>query len=84
MSPSDRLTHDRHFQARAFKVLTYHGTGRQIFAKLFPDYDIVITTYNSAALDYKHRKAALKGHCPQTLFSVSWHRIILDEGKHPY
>ncbi len=71
----------RHFRPSSLAVLTYHGSARQTFAKRFHDYDVVITTYNSVALDYKRRKTKAGFNSSGTLFDVHWNRIILDEGE---
>jgi SWI/SNF-related matrix-associated actin-dependent regulator of chromatin subfamily A3 len=42
-------------------------------------YDIVITTYNSVAEDRKASKNRPHAATPQTLLSVHWHRVVLDE-----
>lgn len=71
----------QHFRPSSLAVLTYHGSARRTSARRFHDYDVVITTYNSVALDYKTRKTKSKLSMSETVFDVHWHRVVLDEGK---
>ena len=65
------------------RLLTYHGAGKKdMLAKDFEDFDIVITTYQTMTLElfpYGANKAqevpAKKG-----LYSFEWRRLVLDEG----
>jgi SWI/SNF-related matrix-associated actin-dependent regulator of chromatin subfamily A3 len=43
------------------------------------NYDIVITTFET--LERQHKKHNNSKGIEDTLFSFSWHRIVLDEGK---
>lgn len=64
----------------ALRVLTYHGSGKKS-REDFNTYDVVITTYGALSSEYnppqstEPRKDGLDG-----LFSITWRRIILDEG----
>ena len=51
----------------------YHGYHRE--AELLSEHDIVATTYNTVASEYKRKRGGAKN-----VFSFHWHRIILDEG----
>lgn len=70
---------------KGLKVYTYHGAGRvSMKAADFSAYDVVITTYQTLAMDWMpksksgaapERKLRLSG-----LYSMDWRRVILDEG----
>ncbi|KAI4129439.1 MAG: hypothetical protein LQ338_002220 [Usnochroma carphineum] len=64
------------------KVLTYHGSKRQMNANELAEYDVVITTYGTLAIEYMPmgRKSAPPIPRQQGLFAVDWRRVILDEG----
>lgn len=53
------------------KVHVYHGNGRRISRDSLLEFDIVLTTYETAASDAS--KTGL-------LAGISWLRIVLDEG----
>ena len=59
----------------ALRVLTYHGSGKKS-RENFNTYDVVITTYGALSSEYNQNAK------PRTdgLFSITWRRIILDEG----
>jgi len=61
----------RHTLPSALKVHVYHGRGRDIGHERLSQFDIVLTTYETAAND-----ASVSG----TLSRMSWLRIVLDEG----
>jgi SNF2 family DNA or RNA helicase len=58
-------------QIGALKVHIYHGNGRRITRERLSQFDIVLTTYETAASD-----APTSG----ILSRISWLRIVLDEG----
>lgn len=55
----------------ALKVYVYHDRGRNIDQKRLSQFDIVLTTYETAAYDI-----SISGK----LSRASWFRIVLDEG----
>jgi len=61
----------RHTLPSALKVHVYHGRGRDIGHERLNEFDIVLTTYETAAND-----ASVSGK----LSRMSWLRIVLDEG----
>jgi SWI/SNF-related matrix-associated actin-dependent regulator of chromatin subfamily A3 len=65
------------------KILIYHGaTKADLNGSDFAKYDIVITTYQTMALElfpYGARQP-IKTPAAKGLFSTSWRRIVLDEG----
>jgi hypothetical protein len=65
------LTRFRHIQSDALEVFTYHGRGRNISLERLSQYDIVLTTYETAASD---------ASTSRNLSKISWFRIVLDEG----
>jgi SWI/SNF-related matrix-associated actin-dependent regulator of chromatin subfamily A3 len=69
----------RHVLPDNLKIHVDHGQNRKRVEYLL-QHDVVITTYQtlSSAWKKQHSTRSL-----DTLFSVSWHRIILDEGKYP-
>ena len=69
---------------KVLKVLTYHGNTRKGQGPVdFQQYDLVVTTYQTMALEYMPAGSKSK---PQPvprrngLFSVDWRRVVLDEG----
>lgn len=60
------------------KVIIYHGSQRPKDLHVIQDSDIVITTYNTLALEYQKDKEQ-----PALLHLVGWYRVVLDEGKSP-
>ena len=71
-------------EGEGLRVLTYHGNNRNNQRPQdFNQYDIVITTYQTMALEYLPGGSKSK---PQPvprktgLFSMDWRRIVLDEG----
>ncbi|TKA27402.1 hypothetical protein B0A50_05014 [Salinomyces thailandicus] len=71
----------------ALKVHVYHGAGRvHMKAEDFAQYDVVITTYQTLAMDYMPRGKGASTKGPEEklrtsgLYGVKWRRVILDEG----
>ncbi|KIW97302.1 uncharacterized protein Z519_02694 [Cladophialophora bantiana CBS 173.52] len=65
------------------RILTYHGAGnKELSPGQLKEYDIVITTYQTMTQElFPYGKtAALPTPASKGLFSVTWRRIILDEG----
>lgn len=56
--------------SKALRVAIYHGTGKMATKEL-TSYDVVITSYGTLSSDNDSQGP---------LFSLSWHRVILDEG----
>ncbi|KAK4506659.1 hypothetical protein PRZ48_000391 [Zasmidium cellare] len=71
-------------ESHKLEVYTYHGAGRvKMSAEDFEKYDVVITTYQTLAMDYMPKassKQPEKRLRPNGLYSVNWRRVILDEG----
>ena len=65
--------------ATGFRSLLYYGPGRHARRSELESCDAVITTYNVVASEWKTRKWSGKAHT-QNLFSLKWHRLVLDEG----
>jgi SWI/SNF-related matrix-associated actin-dependent regulator of chromatin subfamily A3 len=66
-----------------FRSLVYYGQGRQAPRSYLESCDAVITTYNVVAFEWKNRKRSGKVPTNSThdLFSLKWHRLVLDEGE---
>lgn len=67
---------DTHIEPRVLSYLRYYGSRRLESARLMSQRDVVITTYDTVALEWQKLD---NGVTP--LFSIDWHRVILDEGK---
>lgn len=69
---------------QALRVLTYHGSARkQMTAKEFAEYDVVITTYGTMSTEYAAKgKESKPSPVPRSrgLYAPTWRRIVLDEG----
>ncbi|KAI7216168.1 SNF2 family DNA-dependent ATPase domain-containing protein [Hortaea werneckii] len=82
---SGQIAHHVH-ENMALKVYTYHGSGRvSMKAEDFAQYDVVVTTYQTLAMDYMPRgkgapKQPEKKLRANGLYSMDWRRVILDEG----
>ena len=66
----------QHLHPGTLRYLLYHGPNRSDEIALILAYDVVITTYNVVATEWKGLEKR-----PRTLFSITWRRIVLDEGK---
>ncbi|KAK8106768.1 SNF2 family N-terminal domain-containing protein [Apiospora kogelbergensis] len=58
----------------SLKSFKYHGTEREKNTEDLASYDVVITTYNTLASDYKKKKSILH--------KIGWYRIVLDEAHY--
>jgi SWI/SNF-related matrix-associated actin-dependent regulator of chromatin subfamily A3 len=81
---TDQIARHVH-EAHSLKVYTYHGAGRISTMKGsdFASHDVVITTYQTLAMDWMPRSKTSKpqeGLRTSGLYSLEWRRIILDEG----
>jgi SNF2 family DNA or RNA helicase len=67
----------RHLRPGAMTWRTYHGPVKPSIDGL-SEYDIVLTTYETIAAQLKkfHKSNSVE----ETIYSVTWHRVILDEG----
>ncbi|KAH7343013.1 SNF2 family N-terminal domain-containing protein [Rhexocercosporidium sp. MPI-PUGE-AT-0058] len=66
----------RHLNPNSLSWCKFHGPNKPSIEEL-SNFDIVITTYKMVALQWKTHKKQTMGI--RTLFSLYWHRIILDE-----
>ncbi len=65
-----------HLEPGTLRYSRYYGPNRLMSAHLIPQHHVVITTYDTVALEWQ------KLSCGVTpLFGIDWHRVILDEGK---
>lgn len=60
-----------HVKPNALSVYTYHGSNRTDDVEELRQYNVILTTYNTAAAEF-----TVKG---RPLASVNWFRIVLDE-----
>ena len=67
-----------HFRRGCVRHAIFYGRDRQQKVNL-QNYDIVLTTYNTVALEWKNCKAKGSQTTSSPLFNTFWHRIILDE-----
>ncbi|KAG4441377.1 hypothetical protein IFR05_003134 [Cadophora sp. M221] len=67
----------RHLHPKSLSWCKFHGSRKPSIEEL-SNFDIVITTYKTVALQFKTHKKQTMGL--RTLFSLYWHRIVLDEG----
>ena len=66
----------RHLHSHTLRCWTYHGPKRSKDVTRMLGYDIVLTTYDVVAQEWRNLDNQL-----HPLFSTNWRRIILDEGK---
>ncbi|KAK5081904.1 hypothetical protein LTR70_009239 [Exophiala xenobiotica] len=57
---------------------TYYGQSRHLIDS-FAAYDIVITTYDTVAGEWKAVQARSANKSPSPLLATHWHRVVLDE-----
>lgn len=55
----------------ALKTIRWHGSNRKLLQEDLMDADIVITTYNTLATEYKSKSSLLH--------DIDWYRLVLDE-----
>jgi SNF2 family DNA or RNA helicase len=68
----------RHLQPGSLKYDIYHGQNRKGI-EVLGQYDVVITTYHTVSAIWRKRND-LPGS-ENSLFLLTWHRVILDEGE---
>src|SRR5271154_6720451 len=68
-----------HFQPSSIHSIIYHGTGRQTLLSCLHQFDIILTTYNTIATEGKRYKSSRQDVATASLFSIQWHRIVIDE-----
>ena len=64
-----------HLYPQTLRCWIYHGPKRSKDANLMLTYDVVITTYDVIAQEWRNLDSK-----PSLLFSTNWRRIVLDEG----
>lgn len=60
------------------KIHVFHGQKRKSVDYL-TDFDVVITTFHTISSMW--RKWKEKADQTKSIFSILWHRVVLDEGK---
>lgn len=68
----------RHLQPNTLKCFTYHGQTRKGVESL-DQYDVIITTYYTLSAIW--RKRAGHPEDENSIFSLTWHRVVLNEGE---
>lgn len=66
----------RHLHPQTLRCWTYHGPKRSKDATRMLCHDIVLTTYDVVAQEWRNLDNQL-----HPLFSTNWRRIVLDEGN---
>lgn len=70
----------QHFHPSTIQGCSYFGSRRHQLIHEAHKFDIVLTTYNTVAMEWKSRKSVKARGTSSLLFSYHWHRIVLDEG----
>ena len=66
----------------ALRIMFWHGTRKEpITPKQIENYDVVISTYESISSDWYSQKSTTLPR-KSGPFSITWRRVILDEGHH--
>lgn len=77
---TDQAAHHLH-KKHALKCYIFHGKGAvPLRPHELSEYDVVITTYQTLASDHSPRGASASTTRKTGLYSMTWRRIILDEG----
>jgi SWI/SNF-related matrix-associated actin-dependent regulator of chromatin subfamily A3 len=71
------LTLCRHLRAGVLRRHVYHGQNRTCI-EFLSQYDVVITTYHTISAIWRKHGALSSSN--KSIFSLTWHRVILDEG----
>jgi hypothetical protein len=71
----------RHLRPGKLKCHIYHGQNRK-GTEFLGQYDVVITTYHTVSAIW--RKLNRQSGNEKSIFSLTWHRVILDEGEVSY
>ncbi|TVY35125.1 putative SWI/SNF-related matrix-associated actin-dependent regulator of chromatin subfamily A member 3-like [Lachnellula occidentalis] len=66
-----------HTRPNTLKVHVFHGKNRKS-VEFLSHFDVVITTFHTVSVIWRNQNEAQDD--PESIFSVSWHRIVLDEG----
>lgn len=69
---------------QGLRTSRFHGDRRENDATRLIEHDVVLTTYHTLMTDYfvAGGKALRKQNGGRILHSISWMRIVLDEGEH--
>ena len=67
----------RHLKPGAMRFIVHHGSQRRKSANLLSSFDVVLTTYETVRAEHLQ----LLGGGRSAFHTISWHRIVLDEGK---
>ena len=65
-----------HLHPQTLRYWTYHGPKRSKDVNVILAYDVVLTTYDVVAQEWRKLNSQ-----SSLLFSTNWRRIVLDEGK---
>ena len=68
-----------HFQPSSIHSIVYHGPCRQTILSCLHQFDIILTTYNTISTEWKRYKSSRQDVTKASLFSIQWHRIVIDE-----
>jgi SWI/SNF-related matrix-associated actin-dependent regulator of chromatin subfamily A3 len=68
------LIASRHLDG-TLRTIKYHGQGREAHIPMIGDADIVVTVYNTLAVEF--------GKKSSPLHEIAWYRVVLDEGEGP-
>ena len=68
----------RHVQPGLLKCYIYHGQKRKDVS-ILGEYDIVIASYYTVSEIWRQKEGIT--YEEPSIFTICWHRIVLDEGK---
>jgi SNF2 family DNA or RNA helicase len=66
----------KHFLPQSLRCWRYHGPNRLNGIAAMLTHDVVLTTYDLVATEWRNLDCG-----PKPLFSTTWRRIVLDEGE---
>ncbi|KAK5056695.1 hypothetical protein LTR84_012227 [Exophiala bonariae] len=68
-----------HVKPGQMSTCVFHGARRHLIAANLFDYDVVITTLNTVASEWKRHRDSRTQSGRNKFFTTYWHRIVLDE-----
>ena len=76
----ERLIRSSHLKPHTLKWHIFHAKRRVNDRATLSRFDVVITTFQTVSMEWKKHMSYSSNHS-NLLFSLRWHRVVLDEGE---